>query len=271
MSIDLPMPMPMPIDHSAHRSLPRETLFVSDLHLTPERPGTVELFLQFLADRARRAERLFILGDLYEAWIGDDDDTPPYPEVRRALRALTASGTACTLLHGNRDFLIGRGFCRETGCTLRPEPALIELDGQPILLMHGDLLCTDDTDYLRFRRKVRNPVVKRLFLWKSLAARRAIAERHRRNSRTATAVKPEDLTDASPQAITDYVKRFRANRLVHGHTHRPADHEHVITGRTVIRSVLAQWFPERGEVLVHRAGHWHREVVGRSSRRTITG
>lgn len=263
--------MPMPVVHPPHRSLPHETLFVSDLHLTPERPDTIALFLEFLAGRARRAGRLFILGDLFEAWIGDDDDTPPYPEIRRALQALTASGTACALLHGNRDFLIGRRFCRETGCTLLPEPALIPLDGQPTLLMHGDLLCTDDTDYLRFRRKVRHPVVKRLFLWKSLAARRAIAERHRRNSRTATAVKPEDITDASPQAVADYLGRFRAARLIHGHTHRPADHELLIAGSTVTRSVLAQWYPDRGEVLVHRAGRWHREVVTRGSGHTISG
>ena len=271
MSSDRPMPTPRPIDHQAQRPATRETLFVSDLHLTPERPQTVDLFLEFLAGRARHAERLFILGDLFEAWIGDDDDTPPYPSIRHALQRLTAAGTACALLHGNRDFLLGRRFCRETGCTLLPEPALIELDGQRTLLMHGDLLCTDDTDYLRFRRKVRNPVVKRLFLWKSLSARRAIAEHHRRHSRTATAVKPEDITDASPQAITDYVQRFRATRLVHGHTHRPADHEHVLAAGTVIRSVLAQWYPDHGEVLVHRAGHWHREAVGRGSGQARSG
>lgn len=238
-----------------------ETLFVSDLHLTPERPGTVALFLEFLADRARLARRLFVLGDLFEAWIGDDDDTHPYPQIRAELRALTASGTACALLHGNRDFLIGRRFCRETGCTLLREPAVVPVGGQPVLLMHGDLLCTDDRDYLRFRRKVRNPVVKRIFLWKSLSSRRAIAERHRRNSRTATAVKPEDITDASEEAVVRYLARSRAIRLIHGHTHRPADQEILVGDRSAIRSVLAQWYPERGEVLVHGPGGWHREPV----------
>jgi UDP-2,3-diacylglucosamine hydrolase len=243
------------------RPFPAETLFVSDLHLSAENTGTVELFLGFLAGRARRAERLYILGDLFEAWIGDDDESPPCPQVRDGLRALTASGTACALLHGNRDFLIGRRFCRETGCELLRDPAAVRVGGERILLMHGDLLCTDDVDYLRFRRRVRNPLVKRLFLWKSPDARRAIADHYRKNSRTATAVKPEDITDASPLAAAGYLMRFRATRLVHGHTHRPADHEITVGGLSAVRSVLAQWYPQRGEVLVHRAGRWYREAV----------
>lgn len=243
------------------RPFPPETLFVSDLHLSAEQAGTVELFLGFLAGRARQAERLYILGDLFEAWIGDDDDSPPCPQVRAGLRALTASGTACTLLHGNRDFLIGRRFCRETGCELLRDPTAVRVGDARTLLMHGDLLCTDDVEYLRFRRRVRNPLVKQLFLWKTLDARRAIADRYRKNSRTATAVKPEDITDASPQTAAAYLTRFRATRLVHGHTHRPADHEMTLAGPTAIRSVLAQWHTDRGEVLVHRGGHWHREAV----------
>ncbi len=254
---------PSPSRHSplATRRFPEETLFVSDLHLSPERPGTVDLFLDFLAGRARRAQRLYILGDLFEAWIGDDDDAPPHPQVRAALRALTAAGTDCALLHGNRDFLIGQRFCRDTGCTLLREPAVVQIDGVRTLLMHGDLLCTDDVAYLRFRRRARNPLVKRLFLWKSLDARRAIADDYRKKSRTATAVKPEDITDASPETAAEYLGRFRAVRLIHGHTHRPADHQTMAGGQPAIRSVLAQWYPERGEVLVHRAGRWQRESV----------
>ena len=254
---------PLPSRPSAlgPRHFPAETLFVSDLHLSAERPRTVELFLSFLAGRARRAERLYILGDLFEAWIGDDDDSAPCPQVRAGLRALASSGTACTLLHGNRDFLIGRRFCRETGCGLLRDPAVVCIDGARTLLMHGDLLCTDDVDYLRFRRRVRNPIVKRLFLWKSLDARRAIADHYRTNSRTATAIKPEDITDASPEAAAKYLKRFRATRLIHGHTHRPADHVMTLGDLSAVRSVLAQWHPERGEVLLHRAGHWYREAV----------
>ena len=237
------------------------TLFISDLHLDASRPETTALFFDFLARRARMAAALYILGDLFEAWVGDDDDPPPYPQIRAGLAALVRSGTACFLLHGNRDFLLGRRFCRETGCTLLRDPATVEIDGMRTLLMHGDLLCTDDRDYLRFRRRVRNPLVKRLFLWKSLDARRAIAEHYRKNSRTATAVKPEDITDASPEAAAAYLRRFRAGRLIHGHTHRPADHETTVAGGPAVRSVLAQWYPERGEILVYRAGHWHREAV----------
>jgi UDP-2,3-diacylglucosamine hydrolase len=246
---------------SAPRPSSDESLFVSDLHLTAERPGTVALFLEFLAGRARQARRLYILGDLFEAWIGDDDDSPPHPQVRAGLRALNRSGTDCSILHGNRDFLIGRRFCRDTGATLLRDPALIQIAGERILLMHGDLLCSDDVAYLRFRRRVRNPLVKRLFLWKSLDARRAIADGYRMKSRTATAVKPEDITDASPETIARYMGRWGAARLIHGHTHRPADHDLTLAGRTAVRSVLAQWYPEQGEVLVHRGGHWHREPV----------
>ena len=145
-----------------------ETLFISDLHLAPERRATVALFLGFLRQRAQGAEALYILGDLFDAWIGDDDDTPPYPQIRSALRELTASGTRCLIMHGNRDFLIGRAFARGTGCTLLKDPTLVELTGTPTLLMHGDLLCTDDVPYQKFRRRIRNPVVTRLVMWKSL-------------------------------------------------------------------------------------------------------
>ena len=238
-----------------------ETLFISDLHLGPERPETVRLFLDFLAGRAARAARLFILGDLFEAWIGDDDDTPPYPAVRAALRRLTAGGTSCALMHGNRDFLIGRAFCRDTGCTLLRDPALIEIDGVRTLLMHGDLLCTDDLDYQRFRRRVRNPLVKWLIRWKSLARRRAMADAYRRTSAAAMTDKTPEIMDASADAVADYLGRYRAAHLIHGHTHRPADHELIVNGHPARRTVLAQWHPDRGEVLVHRGETWHREAV----------
>ena len=238
-----------------------ETLFISDLHLAPERPETVNLFLHFLADRARDARRLYILGDLFDAWIGDDDDASPYPEIRAGLRDLAASGTECRLMHGNRDFLIGRGFCRDTGCTLLRDPCLIELDGEPVLLMHGDLLCTDDVDYQRFRRRIRNPLVKRLFLWKPLEARRRVAADYRRKSGAATADKRAEIMDVNGATVARFMGRFGATRLVHGHTHRPADHDLVVHGRPARRVVLAEWHADQGEVLVHRPGAWHREPV----------
>ena len=238
-----------------------ELLFVSDLHLAAERPETLALFLGFLGGRARGAARLYILGDLFDAWIGDDDDAPPAPQVRAGLHALTASGTACTLQSGNRDFLLGRRFCRETGATLGADPLLIVIDGERTLLMHGDLLCTADVDYLRFRRRVRNPLVRRLFLFKSLAARRAVADDYRRRSGAAKGEKTAAIMDAEPAAVADYLTRYRATHLIHGHTHRPAEHPLSIAGHPARRTVLAEWHPDRGEVLVHRAGQWHREPV----------
>ncbi|WP_295458897.1 UDP-2,3-diacylglucosamine diphosphatase [uncultured Thiodictyon sp.] len=243
------------------RPAPGETLFIADLHLSPERPATWRLFLAFLGGRARHADRLYILGDLFDAWIGDDDDSPCYLAVRAGLRDLTAAGTACTLLPGNRDFLLGRAFCRDTGATLGRDPTVASFNGIRTLLMHGDLLCTDDLDYLRFRRRVRNPLVKRLFLWKSLKARRAIAEDYRRRSGAAMSDKTAVIMDAHPAAVADYLRRFTATHLIHGHTHRPADHELTHHGQPARRSVLAQWHDERGEVLVHRAGVWRREPV----------
>ena len=243
------------------RPSPDETLFISDLHLSPERPATVRLFLAFLNGRARRAGRLFILGDLFDTWIGDDDDTPPYPEIRDTLRELTAAGTDCALMHGNRDFLIGRTFCRDAGCTLLRDPTRLEFDAEPTLLMHGDLLCTDDLAYLRFRRRIRNPLVTRLFLWKSLASRRQVAADYRRRSGAATADKPADIMDVNSGTVADYLRRYHATRLVHGHTHRPAEHDLLVDQKPAHRSVLAEWHTSRGEVLVHTPGLWHREPV----------
>jgi UDP-2,3-diacylglucosamine hydrolase len=239
-----------------------ESLFISDLHLAPERPGAVALFRNFLRDRAPKADRLYILGDLFDAWIGDDDDQPPYPDIRAALRKLAESGTRCYVMHGNRDFLIGRDFARDTSCTLLDDPTLIDLTGTRILLMHGDLLCTDDLPYQRFRRRIRNPVVRRLFLWKSLAKRRAIAADYRRKSGLATAEKPEDIMDVSQQTVEDYMRRFRAERLIHGHTHRPADHFFALDAKSAARIVLAEWRENRAEVLVVSRNRWVRENIG---------
>ncbi|MGA7982050.1 MAG: UDP-2,3-diacylglucosamine diphosphatase [Chromatiaceae bacterium] len=240
-----------------------DSLFVSDLHLAPERPATVELFVSFLGGRAREAERLFILGDLFDAWIGDDDDTPPYPAVRTGLRELTASGTRCYLMHGNRDFLLGRGFTRDTGCTLLSDPTRLDIEGSPTLLMHGDLLCTDDLPYQRFRRRIRNPIVIRLFLWKSLEKRRAIAADYRLRSGAATSQKAEEIMDVSQTTVAHFMRRHGARRLIHGHTHRPRDHHFELDGVPVTRSVLAEWHEDRGEVLVGSAGGWRRDAVTR--------
>nr|WP_040731563.1 UDP-2,3-diacylglucosamine diphosphatase [Thiocapsa marina] len=237
------------------------SLFVSDLHLSPDRPATVELFLDFLAGRAREADQLYLLGDIFDAWIGDDDEGTPNTEVKAALAAVTASGVGGYLMHGNRDFLIGRTFCRETGCRLLRDPTLVRFAGEPTLLMHGDLLCTDDVAYQRFRRRIRNPLVQRLFLWRSLAARRKVAADYRRKSGAATAGKTSEIMDVNQETVARVMRRYGAARLIHGHTHRPADHRVQIDGREAVRSVLAEWHPDRGEMLIHDPSGWRREAV----------
>ncbi len=237
------------------------TLFVSDLHLAPEQPVTVKCFLGFLRKRAREAQVIYILGDLFDAWIGDDDDQPTYPEIRAALRKLTASGISCYLMHGNRDFLIGRAFARDTGCTLLADPTSADLAGTPTLLMHGDLLCTDDLPYQKFRRRIRNSVARRLFLWKSLSKRRAIAKDYRRKSGAAIAEKTPAIMDVNQRTVEEYLRRFSARRLIHGHTHRPADHSFTLDGSPATRLVLAEWHANRGEVLAVSENGWEREEI----------
>lgn len=242
-----------------------ESLFISDLHLAPERPATVELFLGFLRGRARQAGSLYILGDLFDAWIGDDDDRPPYPEIRQSLRALTDAGTQCAIMHGNRDFLIGKHFTRETGCTLLKDPALLDLAGCPTLLMHGDLLCTDDLPYQRFRKRIRNPLVIQLFLWRSLARRRTMADGYRHRSGQAMAEKPIDIMDVNQTTVEDYMRRHGATHLIHGHTHRPAEHRFELDGRSAVRHVLAEWHKNHGEVLSVSETGWRRETIDGTS------
>lgn len=254
---------------SQHPSGSDESLFISDLHLSPDRPATAELFLHFLATRARTARRLFILGDLFDTWIGDDDDAPLHLAVRAALRALVSSGTQCALMHGNRDFLIGRAFLRETGCRLLRDPTLTHFDHEPTLLMHGDLLCTDDVAYQKFRRRIRNPVVVRLFLWKSLASRRAIAADYRRKSSAATSGKAERIMDVNQDSVLDYLRRHGASRLIHGHTHRPGDHEIALGPQHARRCVLAEWDGPTGEALVHSGCGWHREFITMDGRGSL--
>jgi UDP-2,3-diacylglucosamine hydrolase len=241
-----------------------ESLFVSDLHLAPERQAAVDLFLGFLSGRAREAQALYILGDLFDAWIGDDDDAPPCAAVRGGLRDLTRSGTRCALMRGNRDFLIGKRFARETGCTILDDPYVLDLGGTRTLLMHGDLLCTDDVPYQRFRRRVRNPVVTRLFLFKSLARRRAIAADYRRKSGVAMSAKAEHIMDVNQTTVEDYMRRHGAAHLIHGHTHRPAEHRFDLDGSPVTRHVLAEWHRDRGELLAVSEKGWRREAVTRT-------
>ncbi len=224
------------------------TLFISDLHLDPQRPEITRLFLDFLEGRGRSAERLYILGDLFEAWVGDDDDSSLADAVCAGLRDCAGSGTPVYVMHGNRDFLLGEDFAAASGCKLLADPTVVDLYGQATLLMHGDLLCTDDTEYLAFRDMVREPAWQQAFLARPLAERRQIAAQLRETSIERTHGKPDSIMDVNPQTVTDTMERHAVQRLIHGHTHRPAVHELRVNGKPARRLVLGDWY-EQGSVL----------------------
>jgi UDP-2,3-diacylglucosamine hydrolase len=224
------------------------TLFISDLHLDPERPAISRLFENFLAGEARRAEALYILGDLFEAWVGDDDDSPLAEETARALSALAESGVPVYLMHGNRDFLIGDDYAGRCGAELLPDPTVIDLHGEPTLLMHGDTLCTDDVDYQRWREQAHSSEWQREFLSRPLAERRAFAAEARRQSREHQAGAKEAIMDVNPDAVVRTMKEHGVRRLIHGHTHRPAVHSLSLSGEPAERIVLGDWY-EQGSVL----------------------
>jgi len=219
--------------------------FISDLHLAIENPGTLALFEHFLAALPEPGDHLFILGDLFDAWIGDDDDAELANRVRRALREASARGIKLSIQRGNRDFLMGRRLMRESGAQLLPDCHVTKVAGQATLLMHGDLLCTDDLDYQRARRRFRNPLFQWFMLRKPLAERRRIAADYRRRSSTATAQKTAEIMDVNPRTVVRYLQRHRVRQLVHGHTHRPAMHHHRLPdGGSARRLVLADWHLE---------------------------
>jgi len=227
------------------------TLFISDLHLDGSRADICEQFLDFLQREGRAAAALYILGDLLEVWIDDDDPDPDKRRVLAALRELTDRGIPCYVMHGNRDFLIGGRFCRETGARLLADGSLIELYGQRVVLMHGDTLCTDDHHYQRLRRIVRNPVVKALLRMLSVSQREKLAERMRAGSKahieSMDRTAPE-IMDVNADEVVRTFRRFNVRYLVHGHTHRPAVHRVSIDGHDAVRIVLGDWY-EQGSVL----------------------
>jgi UDP-2,3-diacylglucosamine hydrolase len=226
------------------------TLFISDLHLSAERPAITALFLDFLRSRARQAEALYILGDLFEYWIGDDVAAlPEYRPLIEGLHELTEAGVPVYVMHGNRDFLLGSGFEQQTGCKLIPDPTLVSLYGKEVLLMHGDTLCTDDLAYLKFREMVRNPDWVKMFLGKTIAERVAIVRDYREISKTATATKKPEIMDVNPHAVATTMQQHGVRHLIHGHTHRPAQHDLQLDGQRVRRTVLGDWY-DQGSVLV---------------------
>jgi len=225
-----------------------ETLFISDLHLDEERPDIVSLFLKFLSERAPQADRLYILGDLFEAWVGDDDDVAIVQTIKNSLKQLS-SQIPVFVMHGNRDFLIGDLFAKETGCQLLPETQVIDLYGEATLLMHGDTLCTDDVAYLKMRQTLRNPLWQKDFLSKSLDERRMMARQLRMQSQAATQAKAEDIMDVNAQAVKHAFKAHNVQKIIHGHTHRPNIHALEFEEQSCQRLVLGDWYT-KGSVLI---------------------
>ena len=224
------------------------TLFISDLHLDAGRPLITQLFLDFLETRASGLDALYILGDLFEAWIGDDDQSDMNQSVCQGLRQCAASGTPVFIMHGNRDFLLGERFAEQSNTTLLQDPTLIDLYGTPTLLMHGDLLCTDDTEYLSFREMVHDSQWQTGFLVKSLEQRRKIAADMRALSKEKTSDKAESIMDVNQEAVIQTMTKNQVPRLIHGHTHRPDMHDLLIANEHVQRFVLGDWY-EQGSVL----------------------
>lgn len=212
------------------------SLFISDLHLSDDTPAIESGLLAFLK-REQAADALYILGDLFEAWVGDDDDAPLAQRIRDALAAYSAGGTNVFFLRGNRDFLLGERFASDIGATLLDDYTTVDVGGQPALLMHGDLLCTDDTEYLQFRAMVHDANWQAAALAKPLDERRLLARQLREMSADAASNKPEDIMDVNADTVLDTLRTYRVGRLIHGHTHRPARHD----TRAGERIVLGDW------------------------------
>ncbi|MGH8149624.1 MAG: UDP-2,3-diacylglucosamine diphosphatase [Steroidobacteraceae bacterium] len=235
-------------------------LFVSDLHLDAGAPQAIEQFLEFLATEARGAQALYILGDLFEAWIGDDDPEPAKARVCAGIGALTSRGIPCFVLHGNRDFLLAARFCERTGSTLLPDPVLIELWGERVLLTHGDALCTGDRPYQELRTTVRSADWQRRFLALPVGVRSRLADRARAGSRAHTARTIPYVMDVSAEAVASAYRATGARRIIHGHTHRPAVHELSLDGERVWRVVLGAWYEQGSYLHASSGGYELREL-----------
>jgi UDP-2,3-diacylglucosamine hydrolase len=218
------------------------TLFASDLHLDGEAPWAIDAFLAFLEGPARAADALYLLGDLFEAWVGDDDDDPANARACEGLARLTGAGVPVYALHGNRDFLLGGGFERRTGVKLLPDPVSVDLHGRQTLLSHGDVFCIEDLPYQELRSIVRKPGWQRRFLSLPKATRRELAAAARAGSKAHTERQVPVLMDVTPAAVTRALRATGARRLIHGHTHRPAIHRFDVDGAPAERIVLAPWY-----------------------------
>jgi UDP-2,3-diacylglucosamine hydrolase len=224
------------------------TLFISDLHLEAARPEIGEQFLDFLDDEAADAEALYILGDFFEYWVGDDDPDEYYASIKRSLRAFTDAGVPVYFMHGNRDFMIGEDFAAETGVTILPDPCPVELYGKSVLLSHGDAMCTDDVEYQQTRAMTRNPEWQAMMRAKPLDERIAIAKQARAQSQERNKTLAESIVDVNPDAVKRAISEHGVEILLHGHTHRPGIHSIEVEDRIAKRVVLGDWY-DQGSVL----------------------
>ena len=237
----------------------QQALFISDLHLSAERPDANEQFFRFLADEAKRAQALYVLGDLFEYWAGDDElkdaaGDPLAAEVAKGFRRLSDAGVAIHVMHGNRDFLVGKGFLAASGASFLEDPSVIRAASGPVALMHGDTLCTDDRDYQAWRLTARSDAWQREFLAKSLAERHAAIGALREKSKQVIAAKPAQIMDVNADAVRDAFRRHGVRQLIHGHTHRPARHDIEVDGARCVRWVLPDWYGRGGYLVLDDVG-----------------
>lgn len=224
------------------------TYFIADLHLSPDRPDITACLEQFLCRTAREADALYVLGDLFEYWLGDDDITPFSERVSDAFRALADTGVPIYFIHGNRDFLIRKAFAERAGMKLLPEQAVVDLYGEPTVILHGDELCTRDVVYQKFRKKARGWWWPRLMLSLPLSTRRKIAENGRKESKHNQQQMKQEIMDVTPEEVTNTLERHGVQRMIHGHTHRPAIHDVQASGKPAQRIVLGDWY-DQGSML----------------------
>ncbi|MFI3309556.1 UDP-2,3-diacylglucosamine diphosphatase [Ewingella allii] len=230
------------------------TFFIADIHLCAQEPAITAGFLRFLREDAPQADALYILGDLFEAWIGDDDPEPLHAKIASSLNDLHQQGVPCFFIHGNRDFLLGRRFARASLMQLLPEKKVLELYGRRVLILHGDTLCTDDVGYQKFRKKVHNPLIQKLFLALPLKWRLVIAAKMRANSKASNSGKSLEVMDVNPQAVISEMESHGVEWMIHGHTHRPAVHDVPLDGKTGHRAVLGAWHEEGSMIKVSAEG-----------------
>ena len=230
------------------------TLFIADIHLGNEHPEISQRFVEFLDRQVPGAETLYILGDLFEVWIGDDAVQAEHHPALDALHQLTQTGVPVYVMHGNRDFLLGSGFESMTGCRLINDPLVIDLYGRPTLLMHGDSLCIDDLEYQQFRSQLRNPAWQRQFLDASIEQRMQIARQYRNESKNRSRQKSEVIMDVNADAVIETMRRHGVTQLIHGHTHRPAVHELEIDGQPGRRIVLGDWYSQNSSLRCDHTG-----------------